>query len=251
MEAEKPSTGELPAEKQPSRKWVKRILLLPLRILVAVLLVAYVLIGMDAARAVYKRFIYGGQDISSLDTNLDTAAQSGDYSIVLDWVRSRPLAETDKLIAIISPKSAPLGADIFFELFRRERVLDHPEEALFWMQMGRFRLIYDIIRCGGEAEDVKVFAPAFAHMHSEATDNFLRAHPEALKKTAQRVLDFDTKYPAHNDPAYTCKAVVPKGLPADEINWEGYHQMLRKHTEEFVEHPDRLPGKAKAPAGKK
>ena len=246
MEAEKPPTGELSAEKTSSRKWTKRLLLLPLRLLAATLLLVYVLIGMNAATAVYKRFIYGGQDISALDTNLDTAAQSGDYSMVLDWIKSRPLAETDKLIEMISPKSAGMGADVFFEIFRRERLLGHPEEALFWIQLGRFRLIYDIIRCGGEPEDAKVFDPAFKRMHSGETDDFLRAHPEALKKTAQRVLDFDTKYPAHNDPAAACKAVT-RQLPADEINWEGYHQMLRKHTEEFAGRPE----KAQTPAGKK
>jgi len=218
------------------------------RFLVVVVLLGYVFIGMAATNALYKRNMYRGQDMSSLYADIDDVAQGGDSKIVTAWLIARPLAETDKLVEIITPKSAALEPAVFFEISRRQLALGRPEEALFWLQLGRYRLVYDIIRCGAEPDAIAIFDPVFKRMHVQATDDLLQAHPELLKKTVQRVLDFDAKYPAHDNPLGICKAVLPKfALPAEEINWEGYHQLLRKHNQDFLNGTD----KAKVPVQKK
>lgn len=243
METEKPA---------PEGKSIRRFVFLPFRlafqIFIAVLLFIYVVFGTGAVLTLYKRNIYQSQDVSSLEMDIDEATESGDSRTVAEWLRARPLAETDRLVDVITPKSAGLGANVFFEISRRQLALGRTEEALFWMELGRFRLLYDIIRCGAEPEAIDIFDPAFKNMHTSETDALLRAHPALLKKTAQRILDFDAKYPAHDKPEIICKAVLPPTqLPAAEINWEGYHQVLRQHTEEFLKSPD----KAKATVKKK
>jgi hypothetical protein len=238
MEAEKPPL------KKP-RNWLVRLLRFVLKFFVAILVVLYVLAGTAATKELYKRNEYRAQDISTLDPLLDEFAQNsapesgmadgGDAAHVEGWIKARPLAETDKLIEIVSPKSAVLGPNVFFEFSRRELQLQKPEEAFFWMQLGRFRFLFDLIRCGADPDSTKVFDPVFSRMHAEQTDSLLRAHPEVLKKTAQRVLDFDAKYPAHDNPALICKPVSANfQLPTEELNWEGYRQLLRKHTAAFL-----------------
>ena len=235
-------------ETDKPRRFIFRLLKIVFNIFAALVLFVYVFIGMGATNELYKRNLYRSQGLSYLYTAIDDAAESGDSRPVADWLKARPLAETDKLAGIITPKSPGLGPAVFFEIARRQLALGRTEEALFWMELGRFRLLFDIIRCGAEPEAIAVFDPTFKRLHTPETDALLRAHPALLKKTAQRVLDFDAKYPAHDNPASICKAInAPTQLPTEEINWEGYRQLLRRHNEEFVKSPD----KARAAVEKK
>lgn len=242
MKAEKP-----PLKEQRSRLY--RLCRFLVKLIVAVVFIIYVYVGMAATTELYKRNQYRAQDISVLYGELDEVAQgSGDTRQIAEWLRARPLAETDKLIDVVTPKSSSLGPDVFFEFSRRELKLGKPEESLFWTQLGRFRLLFDLIRCGADPDRIKIYSTIFERMHSDQTDALLRAHPELMKKTAQRVLDFDAKYPAHDNPDLICKPVNGKfQLPTDEINWEGYRQLLRKHTSAQFKS---LPDKAKSPAVK-
>jgi len=229
MEVEKPLSHK-------PRNWVFRLLRVVLKFIVAVVFIIYVYVGMAATITLYKKNEYRAQDISVLYGALDEVAQgNGDPKRVTAWIKARPLSETDKLIEIVSPKSAALGPEVFVEFSGRELQMQKPEEAFFWMQLGRFRLLFDLIRCGANPDRIKIYDPIFSHMHSNQTDDLLRAHPELLKKTAQRVLDFDTKYPAHDNPALVCKPISADfRLPTEELNWESYRQVLRKHTEDFL-----------------
>lgn len=227
-------------EVKKSRHWALKVPAFVFKFCIGILLAIYVYFGTGAAMALYKINTYRAQDISVLAVELDEVAKGdGDPMHAVDWIRSRPLAETGRLIDIVTPKSMPLGADLFFEFYRRELALNKPEEAYFWMQMGRFRLVYEIIRCGADPDRAGAYNLIFKNMHSPQTDELLRTHPEMLKKTAQRVLDFDAKYPAHDDPALICKPILGQyQAPADEVSWESYRQQLRKHTaQQFADKP--------------
>ena len=114
MEAEKPP------QKKP-RSWPFRLLRFIFKCIVAVVFIIYVYVGMAATTELYKRNQYRAQDISILYGELDEVAQSGGDSMhIAEWLRARPLAETDKLLEVVTPKSAALGPDVFFEFSRRE-----------------------------------------------------------------------------------------------------------------------------------
>jgi hypothetical protein len=238
-------TGRMKTGKSAAQ-WISLAFRFAFRCLAAVLLFIYVLLGVTATKELYKRNIIRAQDISTFNTVIDDAVQKDDTSAVTTWLRARPLAETDKLVEMVTPKSGVLEPAAFIEIFRRELDLGRTEEALFWLQMGRYRLRFDIIRCGAETDALKSFDKTFNRARRPETDALLQAHPETLKKALRRVLDFDAKYPAHDNPAAICKA-ISKALPAGEASWDVFRQSLRKHTEEFIDAPD----KANVPAEKK
>jgi hypothetical protein len=234
-----------PEEKKSAKRFIFLLFRLAFRLVAGLLLIIYIFFGINAAKDLYKRDMYRSQDVSYLAADLDKASESGDSRMVVSWLKARPLQETDKLVDIITARSAVLGADVFFEISRREKALGRSEEALFWLELGHFRLLYDVIRCGAEPKDADVFAPVFRRIQSQSAE-LLHGDTALLKKTVQRILDFDTKYPAHDNPGFICQAITPE-LPADEINWESYHRALRKNTEELLKDP----AKVNIPAEKK
>ncbi|MBU6474345.1 MAG: hypothetical protein KGQ70_00130, partial [Alphaproteobacteria bacterium] len=135
---------------------------------------------------------------------------------------------------LLAPKSGALDAPVFLVIFRRELVLGRPKEALFWLQLGRFRLRYDLLRCGGTPGDARNFDALLSAAPSPQIDAFLRAHPAEMKGSLRRVLAFDAQYPAANDPARFCKIAVPGGTPASRDEWPLYRAALRRQTEEFI-----------------
>jgi hypothetical protein len=206
---------------------------LALKILVICVFLLYIIFGTTATFALYKKKMYSEQDIKSLYTVISTATESGNPMAVAIWLNARPLEETDKLVQMITPKSAVLDFSTFFEIFRRELRLGRPEEALFWLQLGRFRVRYDILRCGADPDKVKNIDQILNVMPSQTIDTLLEEHPEDLKKSLQQVLDFDAKYPAHDNPVRICKAIGIL-LPAAEDQWEGYRRVLRRSAEKFL-----------------
>jgi hypothetical protein len=242
----RPADGEaekgVKTEKPPAEKTTAYWLLLPFRLLwkifIVVLFLCYLFIGMASTIDLYTRNLYRAQDIDALYTVIDDAVQREDLKNVTVWLRTRPLAETDRLVEMITPKSAPLEPGTFFEIAQRQLKLGRPEEALFWLQLSRYRLRYDTVRCGAEPERIKAFDKIFNLMQFPATNALLQAHPEKLKESMQRVLDFDAKYPVHDNPAAVCKSLSVE-LPVDEFNWEGYHKLIRRQTEDFIKGMDK------------
>jgi len=235
-------------ENMPPEKTAAQWLLLPFRYLLKALIVAaflvYVLAGVSATMDLYQRTLLRTQDTNVLYAVIDDSVQKNDPKLVSSWLHARPLEETDQLVKMIIPKSPVLSYNAFFEIFQREQKLGRTEEALFWLQLGRFRLRYDTYRCGAEEAGLKAFEPILNLAQSPETDALMREHPALLKKTVQRVLDFDAKYPAHNDPGPICKTLNQE-LPVEEHNWEPFRQLLRKHTEKFLQDQDQVKAKSK------
>jgi hypothetical protein len=151
---------------------------------------------------------------------------------------------------MLTPKSAIVGPPVFFEIFRREMKLDRPEEALFWLQLGRYRLWFDLVRCEQGEEGAKSFDRILDIFSVQEMTGLMQQHPELLKKTLQRVLDFDAKYPADDDPVQICKFLSPKP-PATANLWGAYRSSLRRKTAVSIKEMDEvpaMPAPATAPA---
>ena len=205
-----------------------------LKSVIALLMLFYVAAGVMSAISLYMQSRYKAEPIYALETLVDQAALSGDKGEIAAWLSSRPLAETPAELKILIPESAPLSPQSFFAIFRRELKLGHPKEALFWLQLGRYRLLYDLLRCGGTPEEERMLNKMLNIMPSPQIDALIRAHPEYINEALQRVLDFDAQYPAADDPALFCNLAVHADQPADRVDWPLYHQALRDMTERHI-----------------
>ena len=225
--------------KELTARWMRLLFRLAGRFLIAVVLFFYVSVGATAAISLYKKYIYRAQDIDTINTIIVDSVDNKNLLPVTAWLNARPLAETDKLVDMITTKTGALESGTFFEIFRRQLKLGRPEEALFWLQLGRYRLRYDIIRCKAGPESTKLFDNMLNLRPSPAIETLLKKHPEMLKKALQRVLDFDANYPASDDPTLVCQAISPDP-PVDDGDWAGYRRTLRERTEDFIKSPDKV-----------
>jgi hypothetical protein len=199
-----------------------------------VFLVSYVYIGGDSTFRLYKISGIRKQDIGAIHDVIRTSVAENHAGDVSEWLRARPQAETDALIDIVTPESGGLGSGVFFEFTRRRLQQGKVEEALFWTQLARYRLRFDTLRCGPYSSGKKL-EDILSLFEAPDIRTLLEAHPALVKKSVQRVMDFDAKYPARNDPKFICEFVnrlnntVMPPLPKDK--WEDTRRTLRHTTE--------------------
>lgn len=220
-----------------------------LRTTLYIALLVYIHFGVMSTVAVFKRIYYAQQDISILNNVIDEALAEKNPLLVASWLSARPPAETDVLIGKIVARSSVLEPGVFFEFYRRESKRGNAGEALFWLQLGRYRMRYDWLRCGSDMESNNALNRLLDVQRDPAIDRLLREKPEALKASIRRVLDFDAKHPAHNDPILACK-VHANDMGAPEESWETYRRLLRHQTEEFLKSPDKAASGGKPAATK-
>ena len=235
---------------KPLSHWIRLLFRFVGKTLIVITMLIYIGFGENAAVQLYQRTLDRVDDITAINKYIDIIESSSykmndngegvkNLSALTMWLKSRPLAETDKLVEMISPKSAKLGPGIFFEISRRQMKLGRIKEALFWMELGRYRLRYDIIRCNAGEEGTQDLEKMMELMHTQTpVDTLLEQHPEMLKTAVQRVLDFDGKYPADDDPNPICKAISPKP-PVNEADWSFFRSSLRRQTEKFTKNTDK------------
>jgi len=205
------------------------------RAVLAVFLACYAYAGVSSLVVLTGIELHKRQDISRL---ADILRVAGDDAAVVEWMRFRPLSDTEAMVAMITPEAARLPPTVFFEIARRHVSLKNGEEGLFWLQLGRFRLRYDVLRCGAQ-DSVIPMEKAMLAMTPPALTSLLHDKPDLLKKSIRRVLEFDAKHPAANDPQWICKTV--EGIERVEIappppaSWEKTRNTLRQSAEEFLQ----------------
>lgn len=212
---------------------MKRILKLILKGAAVFLLVTYVLMGLSYAIRVAKIEINRQQSLSTLQNVIREAVDSNKPQDVATWIRMRPVTETEAITDIIIPNSGALEAGTFITLSLRNLRIDKPEDALFWLQMARYRMRFDALRCQAGAA-APSYEALLAAMTPAQIDRLLVKHPELVKKSVQRVMDFDAKYPAANAPDYTCKMLGDIArhplAPIPREKWEAVRKSLRIST---------------------
>ncbi len=222
--------------------WMFKYLRFIFKTLIVALFLCYILIGLNAAIVVAQKTIARSQDINVLTALIDKSIRTDDLHAVTRWVAFRLNADTDALIPLITPRSGELEPSLFLEISQRELQLDRPEDALFWAQLGRYRLRYDALRCGAGGA-YKRLDGLVNLLTPPAIKNLLRKHPELEKKSIRQVMDFDQKYPARNSPAYICaalnKANQSPGAPMAKEDWKIVRDLLRKGAEDYLKSPNK------------
>lgn len=174
------------------------------------------------------------QDISRLDALLKEAAARDDFSWAGTWMADRPLADTDELVARSAPYSAALPVFVFFDFSDRADRRGDSRGADLWNMIAHYRLRFDLLRCGlddGVAQG-RAFFDVLALLHK----NYYRDIPnETRRRLARKVLDFDEKYPAADNPAPLCKLLARINhadyTPLQRSEWESFRRGLRYSTE--------------------
>ena len=206
------------------------------------LFLVYLLFGINAAITLFEMTLNRKQDISTLPAVIDRAVGENRAGDVTKWVRLRPLSETETLIDLASPKSGGLEPGIFFEFAKRRAQQGYIEDALFWAQLGRYRLRYDAIRCGiiNAYEVLEQLLSLFAL--SPRMERLLQEKPALVKETIRKVIDFDGKYPARNNPEPICALINKVNKTSAPViaqeRWEHERNLLRNSTEKFLNSPD-------------
>lgn len=207
------------------------------KIFAYILLFFYAYIGIAAAFSLFELKMNRRQDISALSSLL-----KNEPGKVTKWVRLRPLSETESIVKILTPETGSLDAGVFFEMSRRHLLQKRTEESLFWSQFARYRLRYDLLRCGAP-EAIESFDRLLGLFASPVLREFLEKNPDGVKKSLRQVLDFDEKYPASNDPSPICEmARKMEGSRAPMLppeTWESVRRNLRFVTEGALKEMDK------------
>ncbi len=208
------------------------------RFFAALLLLVYVIMGASAAFTFFQLTLNRIQDIKELPYIIQSAVLNNRLEKVEAWVRLRPASETDALIEAITPAAGDLGPKVFLDLSQRELQRGRKEEALFWAQYARFRYRFDVLRCGiAQANDV--IGGLMEDFSPPEIDVLLRQQPELVKKSVQRVLDFDSQHPAQNKPDLTCTAssrmTQVDAQPVSSDQWDAVRNFMRRTTEIFLQ----------------
>lgn len=142
-------------------------------------------------------------DISKIDFILEKAIKNDDFTDALNWVKSRPLEDTEIIVKTIEKNASDLPSLFFFEQAARVRNMSDNEGFAFWSIYARYRLQYDLIRCA--APDL-LDSLTFMSQSGAASDN-LRTIFKSKEKAAaimKKVVSFDAEKPASNSPQMLC-----------------------------------------------
>ena len=202
----------------------------------------YLSTGGQSAWILLKSSLVNLQHINALHYIIEKNVRNDSLKFITKWVRYRPLSETDAIIEIITPKSGDMEPGLFFEISSRRIRQEDVRDALFWAQLGLYRIRYDALRCGSlDAPEVfdEIFSAFFV---SYQIRDLMKINPELVKESIHQVMDFDAKYPASNSPSVTCdifKKLKSSGASiASEDQWKRLRRNLRMVTEAFLERPE-------------
>jgi len=150
------------------------------------------------------------------------------------WVALRPESETPEIIKILEPFTPKLSTLTFLTYSSRLKHLGQEDDALFWWQFTLYRARFDALRCGS-VKSVEHLSTLVKYLpHPEFPPSKLRNSAEVIK-SLHAVLDYDAKYPAHNNPDDICdslRALEPgKFQTVRPEKWQDIRHSLRIITE--------------------
>lgn len=155
-------------------------------------------------------------DISKIEKLITTSIKKNDFEKTLEWIRARPLADTLTIVAKIEEHAEKLPALFFYEQAARVRDMSDPEAYAFWSIYARYRLQYDLIRCGAPEllDDISRMVQSSAA--EKNIQKIFQSEDKAIK-ILKDVVSFDAKHPANNNPQMLCNVVNRIGTKKYEL----------------------------------
>lgn len=240
--------------KEKALRWSLWPLKIVWKTAIVALMLLYTYMGTISTIALIRKHEVLSQSLDALPALAEAAIKKGNPRKAAEWVSARPLSETAQIMKMMEPLTAKLDYAMFFEYSRRLTKLQQPEEALFWLQYGAFRLGYDLMRCNIGEKRAPLYEAVLKARQAPEIKFFTTEHPKALDNALKRVLALDDKYPAANDPGSFCSQ-LQKDATWDRDLAGNSHMALRKIAQSQMMHrTPALPGKtdaAQKPAVKK
>ncbi len=178
------------------------------------------------------------QDFGALTQVLKDAAAKNDFTVLEKWISYRPLAESADLISRTESYSASFPPLIFVSYSKRARWMKDPEQEKFWIMMARYRLHYDAMRCGAPNAQ-EIVGKLVNVVYALAGDTAPEIPEDEKISIMRKVLSFDAKYPAADNPADVCKQVnkmAQTDYPMQpQAAWKDLHFKLRLQTDRGVD----------------
>lgn len=220
-----------------SKEFLKSSVKFIFRFLMVVLFLFYIVIGAGALSGVVVREINRTKNIDSFAAFVDENIKLNKSVEIEDWIKSRTLEDLDKIAEVVGERASDLPPNIFFRvssmMFNKDRV----EDALFWFNLGKYRLRYDMLRCGGSKaiDNIEGFISILFDLK---IDRLYEGQEGLLEKSLKRVIEFDKDHPPMNDIADIC--VLVEGLekekltPKPEEDWPMIREGLIKSAADFL-----------------
>lgn len=168
-------------------------------------------------------------------------AQTGDFKKTHEWLMLRPRSEVPLHANTIAENAAVLPSIFFDWKVQAARAENNAEDLRFWTAYQRYRLRYDVLRCGDMTLVQKLDALQLAMQAVSGQPDPLadvQDDPARMGRLLQDVLDYDAQHPAANDPRTTCDALKKmskaKPQPAPREYWADIRHTLRRATEAAI-----------------
>jgi len=226
------------AEEKISEKikgsWEFKTVFFILRVLGVLAFVVYLGMSAPAAFAWGQVFWVRSQPLAQLETIRDRALAADDPMLLTNWVQRRPMFESDEIMQRLEPDSGKIGSLLFLRYARYLHQAGQNEEAAFWQLYARYRLRYDALRCGAP-DGPETMTMILGFLAQNDVQESIEADDQKLATEIERVLKFDAKYPAENNPSDICPIVQKLSggnyamVPRE--NWAVIRHTLRMVTE--------------------
>ena len=221
--------------------WEYKTLAFILRAIVAVVVVMYLIFALPSiwawAQTAYVRTQPPEQAVNLMATAID----SGAFEPLVDWLRRRPQAEIDQHAQLVEDNISEVPFIFIGWPLQAAAARDDVEAMLFWQMLTRYRMRFDLLRCGNPVliertnQLVQSLAPFQPGAEALAA---IERDPQRLAAILQKVLDYDAKNPARNDPRHTCESFKSltqiNAVPMPREGWANARHILRLVTEEAV-----------------
>jgi len=205
--------------------------------IIVALFLAYFIFGLSALEIIIRKEINRTQNISEFENLVDKNIKLKHLDKIDEWIKYRSVGDTDKIAEVVTKRASDLSPQVFFRVSALKFKKGENDDALFWFNLGKYRLRYDMMRCGGRVSIDKI--ENFIRVIFELRiDDLYDQEGVILKKSLKRVVEFDKDYPPKNDIEEFCKMVMAlEGGEVDDIaeeEWPKIRDEMIKSAEIFV-----------------
>jgi hypothetical protein len=224
-------------ETEKKRPLEARAGMIVLRVIAAALFILYLATTSTSALAWMQTYWTRQQPLATVSELLQESLAKNDPQILSLWIFRRPMADMPEIFAAIEPKAELISSLIFMRQAQYFMGNKQPGEALFWYLHARYRLRFDALRCGAPTGP-ETMNTVLNMLSPPDIEELVPAEGPDLAAELQRVLDYDAKMPAKNNPTDICEVLnrISRGnfVMVPEEHWAGLRHTLRLATEESL-----------------
>lgn len=221
--------------------WEYKSIAFILRAVVFLIVLFYALFATTAIWEWTKTAWVRHQPITRAETLMAEARATGDFDALTKWLQRRQQSELQSHAQLIEDNVEEVPFTLFSWPIQATAAAQDLDGTLFWQMFSRYRLRFDLIRCGNPVllDKISTLMRGLAAFQPGADAlAAIERDPQKLADLLQKVMDYDAVHPARNDPDHTCSQFGPltdiKGTPMPRETWAQARHLLRMVTEQSI-----------------